>query len=205
MTDLSGIENTPALVLASQSPRRAQLLEAAGLVFTVAAPAPEVEELAPKDLPAGQLVQSLAKRKAAHVAQQLDSGLVLGCDTVASCGGQILGKPHDSEDARRMLKLLRGRQHEVLTGLCLWHRPSDWCHVLVETTRLEMSLLSDDAIQAYLESGQWQGKAGAFGYQDRPDWLQIIEGSQSNVVGLPIHRLIDLLEQQSWEKSSDAL
>jgi len=142
-----------------------------------------------------ELVSRLARQKAGDVALRVQSGLVLGCDTVVECCGRVLGKPEDKQDARRMLNLLRGHEHGVHSGLCLWRRPDDRTRVRVATTRLRMDAIPDEQLEDYLESHQWEGKAGAFGYQDRLGWIHVIEGSESNVVGLPLELLGQMLEE----------
>jgi septum formation protein len=92
-----------------------------------------------------------------------------------------------------MLELLRGREQHVYSGLCLWLRPGDEHHLLVDVTKLRMDPISDADREEYLESGLWEGKAGAFGYQDRQGWIHILEGSESNVVGLPLELLARML------------
>ena len=95
-----------------------------------------------------------------------------------------------------MLRSLRGREHRVFTGLCLWWRPSDVFRVEVDVTRLRMDEVSDAALEAYLATDGWVGKAGAFGYQDGLPWIEILEGSESNVVGLPLELLEKMLEKR---------
>jgi septum formation protein len=182
-----------AIVLASRSPRRRELLAQAGYQFRVLPPSETAERGVCGELPPGELVARLARQKAADVAPRVDRGIVIGCDTIADCDGQILGKPRDEDDARRMLTFLRGREHRVLSGLCLWRRPDDRTHTSVAVTRLRMDAIPDEAIDEYLESRQWEGKAGAFGYQDRLGWIHVLEGSESNVVGLPLELLADML------------
>jgi septum formation protein len=141
------------------------------------------------------MVARYAFRKAADVASRRDSGLVLAADTVASCMGQILGKPRDQQHAEAILRTLSGRRHDVYTGVCLWSAKHRKCLVDVVRTELEMQALNESMLQQYLESMLWEGKAGAFGYQDGNDWLNVIgDGSESNVVGLPMERLAELLE-----------
>lgn len=181
------------LILASQSPRRRELLIEAGYDFTVVPPAESAESPPSDRLAPAELVAVLACQKAADVAARVPSGLVLGCDTVAECGGRILGKPADRDDARAMFRLLRGREHAVYSGLCLWQRPEDRVRVVVEVTHLVMDELDDAEIEGYLDTGQWQGKAGGFGYQDRLGWIHVRAGSESNVVGLPLELLARLL------------
>src|SRR6185295_16367232 len=142
-----------------------------------------------------ELVARLAFQKAQDVAHRVDRGIVIGCDTVAECEGQILGKPAHREHARHMLELLRGREHRVYSGLCLWPRPGAERHVQVDVTKLVMDTISDQELESYLDTGQWEGKAGAFGYQDGLDWVHVIEGSESNVVGLPMELLAIMLRE----------
>jgi len=136
-----------------------------------------------------ELVARLAFEKAADVAQQVQAGLVLGCDTVAEVDGQVLGKPDSETLARRMLEMLRGREHRVLSGVCLWDVPEGEPRVSIDVTRLRMDPLSDEELDRYIATYEWEGKAGGFGYQDGLDWVHIIEGSASNVVGLPMELL----------------
>lgn len=125
--------------------------------------------------------------------------VVLSCDSVAVCDGEILGKPVDRADAERMLRLLSGAEHEVRTGLCLWATPGDRVLRRVEISRLRMAPLSEERLASYLESGLWEGKAGAFGYQDGNDWLRLTYGSESNIVGLPLAPLADSLRTLAAE------
>lgn len=183
----------PGLILASNSPRRRDLLREAGYMFAVIAPSEAAECGVCSHETPPELVARLAYQKAQDVASRVGEGLVLGCDTVAECMGQILGKPVDVEHARQMLKLLRGRVHHVYSGVCLWRRPDDKRLVEVAVTRLRMDPVSDEELEEYLQSGLWEGKAGAFGYQDRLGWLHIEEGSESNVVGLPLELVAEML------------
>jgi septum formation protein len=202
------------LILASSSPRRRELLSEAGYEFTVMPPPPDIEcGVCSESGPAG-LVAELAYRKAAAVAKSLVNDevrgptsrhgdwcprpgspqpVVIGADTVAECDGFVLGKPHDEEHARAMLRQLSGREHRVLTGLCLWRLGASEPLVSVAVTTLRMDVLTDAQLDEYLASGQWEGKAGAFGYQDRLGWVHIVEGSASNVVGLPMELLAEML------------
>lgn len=148
--------------------------------------------------PAGspsEMAERLAYAKAADVASRVAGGLVLGCDTVVELAGQLLGKPDDEAHARQMLRMLRGQRHLVHTGVCLWPVPAGSPLLSVATTVVRMDWLADEQIEEYLASGAWQGKAGAFGYQDRLGWVHIVEGSPTNVVGLPMELLADMLSQ----------
>lgn len=186
-------EARPKLILASRSPRRRQLLTEAGYDFVIM-PASESAECGTcsRESPA-ELVARFALQKATEVAGRIEAGLILACDTVAECDGQVLGKPPSIELAERMLRMLSGREHRVLSGLCLWKLPDRPPMLEVAVTRLRMDGLSEQQLADYLESGRWEGKAGAFGYQDGNDWLHIIEGSPSNVVGLPMELLAKMI------------
>jgi septum formation protein len=183
------------LILASASPRRRELLAEAGYSFQVLPPRDGVEGAARSGETPAELVTRLAQQKAADVAQRCAGALVLGCDTVVACQGVILGKPRDRDEARAMLRLLQGSVHHVYSGLCLWQRPQDRWETRVAVTRLRMATLADDQLEPYLDSGDWEGKAGAFGYQDGHAWLWIEEGSASNVVGLPLELLAAMLRE----------
>jgi septum formation protein len=183
----------PRLILASGSPRRRELLAEAGYDFTVVPPSEAAECGVCSGEGPAELVVRLARQKAADVAPRVAEGIIVACDTVAECQGQILGKPRDEAHARKMLRLLRGHRHRVYSGLCLWPRPVGELRVAIAETILEMDQLSDTQIDDYLASGQWEGKAGAFGYQDRLGWVHIVEGSETNVVGLPMELLAEML------------
>ena len=184
------------LILASTSPRRKQLLEEAGFVFEVLPPEAHVEdERLSNELPT-EYVRRLALQKAANAAAKVECGIILGCDTVAVCGEYIFEKPADRNDARKMLQQLRGMIHRVVSGLCLLKiENSSKTTILLETetTQLLMHSMTDDELETYLDTNKWQGKAGAFGYQDGNDWITILEGNESNVVGLPMELLRKML------------
>ncbi|HLA85839.1 MAG TPA: Maf family protein [Thermoguttaceae bacterium] len=193
------------LILASRSPRRRELLAEAGYRFEVVPPDETAETGVEGDRRPEEMVRELAWRKAADVAARLranakesvGAAVVLGCDTVVECEGHILGKPIDRADARRMLETLRGQRHRVLSGLCLWPIGAKNSKPLVEIaiSILQTDLLSDEQLDEYLSGNDWQGKAGAFGYQDRTGWVHVVEGSESNVVGLPLELLAAMLKQ----------
>lgn len=183
------------LILASRSPRRHQLLLDAGYEFQVSAPRDSAECGVCSHETPPELVARLARQKAEDVALRISKGIVLGADTVVECRGHILGKPENREHARQMLGLLSDRVHHVYSGICLWRRPDDETHVRVDVTKLRMAKLTPLQIDLYLDTDMWEGKAGAFGYQDRHNWLEIVHGSESNVVGLPIELLEEMLQQ----------
>jgi septum formation protein len=187
------------LILASASPRRRELLTQAGLVFTVESS--DINEDRQEHEKAAAYVQRLAEEKAQAVWNlrrsldtQDDPLIVLGADTCVVSDGNILGKPANTDDARRMLQLLSGRTHAVLTGIAVASRGkiiSD-----VEVTQVTFNFLKDSEIVEYVRSGEPLDKAGAYaiqGYAAR--WIPRIEGCYFNVVGLPIARTITLLQE----------
>lgn len=201
----------PLLILASGSPRRRELLQDAGYDFTVVPPDEDVECGVCSDFGPAGLVADLAYRKAAAVRKILETKpsntptLVLAADTVAECDGFALGKPRDELDARTMLTKLSDREHRVLTGVCLWAMDGSAPLIRVAVTRLRMDRLTDEQLDDYIAGGQWEAKAGAFGYQDRLGWVHIVEGSESNVVGLPMELLAEMLaEFQAGSKKQGA-
>ncbi|MDR1053535.1 MAG: Maf family protein [Planctomycetaceae bacterium] len=186
------------LYLASQSSRRRELLTSAGFCFEVLPPDAGVEDERWSDELPDRYVCRMAVQKACNVAGKIGSGFIIACDTVVCCGEELLGKPTDKNDARRMLKNLRGQKHQVVSGLCVLAKKTNEPNqqiVVAEKTELVMQQISDPEIETYLNSNSWQGKAGAFGYQDNNSWIKIIKGSESNVVGLPMERLQELLNQ----------
>ena len=182
------------LILASQSPRRRQLLTDAGFEFTVKAPSDAVERGICSSCSPEDTVLEGAFLKARAIAKDVTEGLVLAADTVAECRGEVLGKPTDRDHAERMLRLMSGKTHRVLTGVCLWDCPSNRRVVFLEQTVLKMDALSDEILNEILDSDSWVGKAGAFGYQDGLDWLHVESGLESNVVGLPVEKLPGWIE-----------
>ena len=182
------------LVLASASPRRAELLASAGFTFIVR-PA-EVDETPLPDETPRRYVLRVARAKARMIAAQRDplGSIVLAADTTVVVDGKMLGKPHDRDDAVRMLQTLSGVIHEVLTGVALIAADSE--HEEVVTTHVRLMPLTADEIAWYVDSGEPEGKAGAYAIQGRAarfvDW---IEGSWSNVVGLPVATVYEMLKK----------
>ena len=182
------------LVLASASPRRRELLAQAGISFEVAAPfLPELEEGVDK-LPPRALAEALAYFKARTIWDRDRTRWVLGADTVVAAGGHVLGKPHDRDHAREVLSALSGTRHAVITGLALLN-PTDRL-IASDTTFVTMRKLSNAQIEEYLDSGQWTGKAGAYGIQEIGDrFVETVEGSFSNVMGMPLELLQRMLDE----------
>jgi septum formation protein len=207
---------TPRLILASGSPQRRRLLVEAGYEFDALPPREKVEcGICSAGGPAA-LVAELAISKALDAAAQLKERgelsnqpcVILACDTVAECGGEILGKPVDEVHARSMLERLRGSVHRVYSGLCAW-QPSVGGEpvepdVRVAVSELRMDPISDAALDEYLTSGLWRGKAGAFGYQDRAGWLHLESGTESNVIGMPMELAAVMLADHGIERATTA-
>ncbi len=187
------------LILASASPRRRQLLEQAGFRFRVETA--DVPETMKPGESAAEYVLRLAEAKAQAVwaKQQTgdtpqDSLIVLGADTTVLCAGEILGKPVNQADARRMLELLSGRFHQVLTGVAVLTRDETFADV--EVTQVYFDQIGDRELVRYLASGEPLDKAGAYGIQGfAARWIPKIEGDYFNVVGLPIARTVALLAE----------
>jgi septum formation protein len=185
------------LVLASASPRRKELLRNAGFIFEV-----EPADI-PEDALAGETAKAcaerLAREKALAVARRHPHDVVLGADTVVVVDGQhdgqLLGKPSDAKDAARMLRLLSGREHQVITGVCLV--AGGKVSVASETTLVTVSEIPDQDITDYVASGEPMDKAGAYAIQGIASrWIPRIEGDYSNVVGLPVALVFRMLRER---------
>ena len=178
------------LVLASASPRRQELLRNAGIPFEVQA-AKIPEEPIPGE-PAKDCAERLAREKASAVARQRPQDVVLGADTVVVIDNQMLGKPRDAKDAARMLRLLSGREHQVVTGVCV--AVNGKSSVASEITKVTMLEITEREIADYVATGEPMDKAGGYAIQGIASrWIPHIEGDYSNVVGLPVALVYRLL------------
>jgi septum formation protein len=183
----------PPLILASASPRRLDLLKQIGLAPDRIDPA-DIDESHLPDEPPRRMAERLARDKAGAVAPRHTGAVVLAADTVVACGRRVLPKPADAAEARRCLDLLSGRRHLVLTGLAVAD-PSGTVRTRVVTTAVTFKRLSEDELNWYLASGDWQGKAGGYAIQGRAEVLiRGINGSWSNVVGLPLRETAAMLQ-----------
>jgi len=184
------------LVLASASPRRQELLRNAGIRFVVEATSiPEVAR--DGELPQ-DFAERMAREKAETVFRNRPKDFVLGADTVVVIDNMILGKPRDPADAARMLRLLSGRTHEVITAVCLMGPSSKagFQDTRSETTSVTISELSDEDIRSYVAAGEPLDKAGAYGIQGMASrWIPRIEGDYFNVVGLPVALVLRMLQE----------
>jgi septum formation protein len=189
--NLTGME---PLVLASSSPRRAEILRAVGWSFETS-PADVDESLLKGEAPE-DYVRRLAREKAGAAASARLFGLVLGADTTVVVEGEILGKPRDEAEARRMLRRLSGRWHEVLTGVALVRAETGRALVGMERTRVRFAEMSNDEIEWHVRTGDLLDKAGAYAIQGRAAlFIEAIEGDYWNVVGLPVRLVYELAKE----------
>ena len=178
------------LVLASGSPRRAEILERAGWAHEIIVA--DIDETLFPNEEAAAYVQRLARTKAEAVASRLEQGLVLGADTTVVVANEILGQPADEADARRMLNLLNAKWHEVLTGVAVV-RVGGETRVAYETTRVRFAEISESEIDWYIATGEPFGKAGAYAIQGKASlFIEEIEGDYFNIMGLPIRLVYEL-------------
>jgi septum formation protein len=186
------------LVLASASPRRRELLRSAGIQFEVQ-PADILEQVHPGEAPK-DYAERLAQTKALAVAHHRPHDFVLGADTIVVVDGKILGKPFDTADAARMLRLLSGRDHQVITGVCLVANGQP--QVASESTIVTMSKISEREIADYVATGEPMDKAGAYAIQGIASrWIPRIKGDYSNVVGLPVALVFGMLQLAAFKHS----
>jgi septum formation protein len=192
------------LILASASPRRAQILRDAGFAFTVLSSA--VDETPFPDESARDHVARLAAAKAELVAARaVGPAIVIAADTIVALEDRILGKPRSEEDARRMLELLSGRTHTVLTGVTLVRLPDAQRLDFIESTLVHFVQLPEEEISRYLATEEPQDKAGAYAIQGRAGrYIPRIEGCYFNVVGLPIARVQQALFTLGWTEDQSA-
>jgi septum formation protein len=178
------------LVLASGSPRRAEILERAGWPHEIIVAG--IDETVLPNEEAAAYVQRLARTKAETVAGRLSEGVVLGADTTVVVANQILGQPVDEADARRMLRLLNANWHDVLTGVAVV-RVGGETRVGYQTTRVRFAEMSEQEIEWYIATGEPFGKAGAYGIQGKASlFIEEIEGDYFNIMGLPIRLVYEL-------------
>jgi septum formation protein len=184
---------TKHVVLASASPRRSELLREMGIDFEVVPP--RVDERFREGADPSQEAQRLAAAKADEVARRVrEPAVILAADTVVALEGRIIGKPADREHAVEMLRRLSGTRHHVITGLCVLETSSGRRVIESVSTAVTMTRMTEEQIRTYVESGEADGKAGAYAIQETADrYVERVEGSFTNVVGLPTERLEEIL------------
>ena len=182
------------IILASNSPRRKELLAGLDLQFEVRV-LQGIDESYPADLPTSKIAEFISKKKAdAYVETMADDELVITADTVVILGNEVMGKPHDEADAKRMLGELSGRTHQVATGVTLSTRQRQMSFSVV--TNVTFKELSADEIDYYVRTYQPMDKAGAYGIQEWIGYIGVtaLEGSYFNVMGLPVQRIYEALK-----------
>lgn len=181
------------IILASGSPRRVELMRHMGLAFEKV-PVDADEHLSGRP---DEVVVALAKRKALAAQVRYPDRYILAADTLVYAGGEVLGKPEDADDARRMLRLLSGSEHQVFTGVCVMHGQAAWVDCVC--TRVQFAKLSEKDIDGYVQSGEPMDKAGAYAVQGMGGmFVTEVHGSPSNVIGLPMHSVRALLVQAGY-------
>lgn len=179
------------LILASASPARRELLERLGVEFDVR-PAHINEPEHFRD--PRTFVQAVSWLKAAAVAPQQDAGIILAADTIGWLDGEPILKPTDEDDARRILRLMAGRNHELWTGVTLWRRPDDVQLSWQERSVVQFRVLSDAEMDRYLATRSWKNHSGAYAIEEKGDpYVLVVEGSVTNVIGLPMETLAERL------------
>jgi septum formation protein len=186
------------LILASASLGRRVLLERTGIPFEIMPAHVDEPETGFSD--PRTMVQTVAWLKAAAVAPRVDRGLILAADTIAWINGHPILKAADEDDARRILRELSGNEHELWTGVVLWRRPDDLQVVWQEKSRVAFAGMTDEVLEQYLATRSWRGHSGAYAIKEQDDpFVQVMEGSLTNVIGLPLESLTRVLE---WVKKS---
>ncbi|MBR1463635.1 MAG: septum formation protein Maf [Prevotella sp.] len=183
------------IILASNSPRRRELLAGLGIDFEVKV-LPDIDESYPENTPVADVAQVIATSKAAAYRELIgESELVITADTIVVVDEEILGKPHDAEDARRMLRLISGRTHQVITGVCLMVKGKQKCFSVI--TDVTFKQLTDNEIDFYIEKYRPYDKAGAYGIQEWIGYVGVtsLTGSYFNVMGLPVQRIYTELQK----------
>jgi septum formation protein len=182
------------LILASGSPRRQELLREAGYEFLVS-PADIDESVYPPGSSPAEIAEHLAVAKARAVAARFPNDVVLAADTVVALGNDALGKPSDAADARRLLSLLGGTAHEVITAVVVVHAAANLRLQARVTSAVHMRVLTAAEADAYIATGDWQGKAGGYGIQDQDPFVTRTSGCHTNIVGLPMTTTTRLLAE----------
>ena len=194
------------LILASSSPRRAEILRDAGIAFEVRAP--QIDEARLPNEGAEKMVARLAEAKARAATEssgEKNSVIIIGADTAVELDGEIFGKPRDAADAREMLSYLSGRTHYGVTGIYVLRLPDGAARSAVETTAVTFARLDQKEIDAYVTSGEPLDKAGGYAIQGRAGrYIPRVEGCYFNVVGLPLARLYALLDELGWRDDGPA-
>lgn len=188
--------NHTQFILASGSPRRKELLERAGHNFKIVPSKIDESAFDTDRTPPIEYAKTLALAKAKDIAAEYPDMLVLGADTVVDCDGEIIGKPRDHIDAEAVVRKLFSRPHKVITGIAMVRLADETCISAAEVTTVYPKKMTESQIAEHIRSQTWQGKAGAYAIQETGDeFVEKIEGSMSNVVGLPMELFEQLIEK----------
>jgi septum formation protein len=183
------------IILASSSPRRKQLLAEAGYKFTTACPDVDESDFDAEGVNPCEYAKRLALAKARSVAEKFPNSLVIGADTVVDFGGEIIGKAADAKEAEEITRRLFSRPHKVITAVAIV-RISDGIEIIEsDSTTVYPKKLTESQIAEHIKGGSWRGKAGAYAIQERDEFVEKIEGSLTNVMGLPMELLQRLLKR----------
>lgn len=187
---MTGNADDSPIYLASTSPRRAKLLREAGIAFEAIAPPFDDAVIDPGPVAPQRAAEMLAYAKATAVADTLASGIVIGGDTVLAHDGRTIGKPRDRADARAMLRSLFGRSHAVITAVAICDAAADRCALFHDRSTVVIQPPPEDQLRAYLDAGEWRGKAGGYNLAELEDrWRFEVTGDPTTVVGLPMRML----------------
>ncbi|MHC4075278.1 MAG: Maf family protein [Planctomycetota bacterium] len=183
------------IILASSSPRRSQLLAEAGYEFSVSRPDIDESAYSSEGIEPAEYAVTLALAKAKNVAGRFADKLIIGADTIVDFDGLVIGKPADADDAKRITQMLFSRRHKVITGLAIVIQTQGIEITESDTTIVYPKSLSAKQIAEHIESETWQGKAGAYAIQENDEFIERIEGSFTNVMGMPMELLEKLLKE----------
>ncbi len=185
------------LVLASSSPRREEIMKQLKLKFTIVPGKIDESEFTEKN--PDKLVKILALEKAKSVSDLVEDALIIAADTIVVLEDKILGKPEDNAEAKRQLKLLSGKEHQVMTGIAVLYSETGEVYVENNITLVKMLNMSDEKIDKYISTGEPLDKAGSYGIQGFGGlFVEVIKGSYYSVVGLPIHQLAEILDKFNY-------
>ena len=186
--------NVP-IILASRSPRRKELLSEAGYEFTIVLPDIDESAFVEEGISPCEYAERLALAKARSVAEKFPDSLVIGADTVVDFEGRIVGKPADAKEAEEITRMLFSRPHKVITAVAIVQESRGTEIVESDSTTIIPKELTESQIAEHIKGGSWQGKAGAYAIQERDEFVERIEGSLKNVMGLPMELLQRLLKE----------
>jgi len=188
-------QDSVPIILASRSPRRKELLSEAGYEFTIVLPDIDESAFVEEGISPCEYAERLALAKARSVAEKFPDSLVIGADTVVDFEGRIVGKPADAKEAEEITRMLFSRPHKVITAVAIVQESRGTEIVESDSTTIIPKELTESQIAEHIKGGSWQGKAGAYAIQERDEFVERIEGSLKNVMGLPMELLQRLLKE----------